>query len=85
MNCALILSRWRKWIRFVVIVVYIILLFIALPLCVIELERKGAPDHVQAWFVGGVFVMMALPISLWGIIQHVINYTNPDLQRYIIR
>ena len=85
MNCSDILSLWRSWIRFVVVVVYIVLLVIALPLCVYELERKGAPDHVQAWFVGGLFVMMALPISFMGILQHIINYTTPHLQRHVIR
>lgn len=85
MDCSVILSLWRKWIKLLVVVTYIILLVIALPLCVVELNRKGASNHVQAWFVGGLFVMMALPISFWGILQHIINYTNPQLQRYIIR
>ena len=58
---------------------------IAVPLCILELNRKGAPDHVQAWFIGGIFVMMAVPISLWGILQHLIYYTQPELQRHIIR
>ncbi|XP_005097346.1 transmembrane protein 184C [Aplysia californica] len=85
MECGCILRRWRKWIRLVVVVVYVVLLVIALPLCIWELERKGAPDHVQAWFIAGLFVMLALPISFWGILQHVINYTTPRLQRHIIR
>ncbi|CAG5135698.1 unnamed protein product [Candidula unifasciata] len=79
------LRSWRRWIRFVVVIVYIILLVIAVPLCIWELERTGAPDHVQAWFVGGLFVLMALPISVWGIVQHIVNYTTPHMQRYIIR
>ncbi|KAI8798615.1 transmembrane protein 184C, partial [Biomphalaria glabrata] len=85
MDCASFISRWKKWIRFAVIIIYIILLVIAVPLCIWELEQNKAPDHVQAWFIGGMFVLMALPISLWGILQHVINYTTPYLQRHIIR
>ncbi|XP_059153004.1 transmembrane protein 184C-like [Physella acuta] len=85
MGCEALFSLWRKWIRFVVILVYVVLLVIAVPLCIWELEKKGAPDHVQAWFVGGMFVLMALPISFWGILQHVLNYTTPYLQRHIIR
>ncbi|CAG5135143.1 unnamed protein product, partial [Candidula unifasciata] len=85
MECSAFLRLWRQWIRFVVVVVYIVLLVIAVPLCIWELERNGAPPDVQAWFVGGMFVLMALPISFWGILQHVINYTTPHLQRYIIR
>ncbi|CAL1530878.1 unnamed protein product [Lymnaea stagnalis] len=85
MECRHILGVWRKWIGFVVVASYIVLLVIAVPLCIKELERKGAPDHVQAWFIGGMFVLMALPISFWGILQHIINYTSPYLQRHIIR
>lgn len=80
-----LLRRWRRWIRPVCFTAYFICLMVALPLCIIELNRKGAPDHVQAWFIGGLFVMMAVPISFWGILQHLIYYTQPELQRHIIR
>lgn len=64
--------------------IYIILVLIAIPLCAVEVATKD-DKHVKAWFTGGVFVMMAVPISLWGILQHIINYTQPHLQKYIIR
>ena len=82
MNCV---RRWRQWIRPLVITIYVILLTIALPLCIWDLNRVHKEVHVQAWFVGGVFVMMSLPISLWGILQHLVYYTQPVLQRHIIR
>jgi hypothetical protein len=68
-----------------VIVFYVFLLLIALPLCVVELHSKNAPADVEAWFVGGIFVMASLPISIWGIMQHLVNYTRPSLQLPIIR
>ena len=80
-----VLRRWRQWIRPTCFTFYFICLMIAVPLCILELNRKGAPDHVQAWFIGGIFVMMAVPISFWGILQHLIYYTQPELQRHIIR
>lgn len=64
---------------------YGLCLLVALPLCIMELNKHGAQTHVEGWFVGGLFVMMALPISLWGILQHLIHYTQPHLQRHIIR
>ncbi|XP_013394461.1 transmembrane protein 184C-like [Lingula anatina] len=76
---------WRNWIRPLVMSIYFLVLVIALPLCVWELQKNGVQLHLQAWFVGGLFVMMAIPISLWGILQHLVNYTQPFLQRYIIR
>lgn len=79
------LHQWRHWIRPFIISLYFVLLIIALPLCVVELHQNGAARHVEAWFTGGIFVMMAIPISLWGILQHLVNYTQPNLQRHIIR
>ncbi|XP_046355130.2 transmembrane protein 184C-like [Haliotis rufescens] len=78
-------NRWRRWIRPLVMLVYILLLTIALPLCIWELNKRKKEVHVQAWFVGGLFVMMSLPISLWGIVQHLVYCTQPLLQRNIIR
>ncbi|PAA49046.1 hypothetical protein BOX15_Mlig005766g1 [Macrostomum lignano] len=79
------LPQWRRWIRPLVFTLYIGLVLTALPLCVIELNKKGSPASVKAWFIAGLFVMVTLPVSLWAILAHLINYTNPGLQRYIIR
>ncbi|XP_064607932.1 transmembrane protein 184C-like [Liolophura sinensis] len=79
------LHQWRAWIRPLVVVIYFLLLVVALPMCIWELDRKDAQKHVIAWFVGGLFVMMALPISFWGILQHLVYYSQPYLQRHIIR
>uniref|UniRef100_A0A672PEJ6 Transmembrane protein 184C n=1 Tax=Sinocyclocheilus grahami TaxID=75366 RepID=A0A672PEJ6_SINGR len=37
------------------------------------------------WFIAGVFVCLTIPISLWGILQHLVHYTQPELQKPIIR
>lgn len=39
----------------------------------------------KAWFIAGIFVFMTIPISLWGILQHLVHYTQPELQKPIIR
>ncbi|CAG02201.1 unnamed protein product, partial [Tetraodon nigroviridis] len=41
--------------------------------------------HSKAWFIAGIFVFLTIPISLWGILQHIVHYTQPELQRPIIR
>ncbi|CAC5412105.1 Transmembrane protein 184 homolog DDB_G0279555,Transmembrane protein 184C [Mytilus coruscus] len=77
---------WRLWIRpFIILLYFILALFVALPLCIIELNRADKPTHVQAWFASGIFVLCALPISFFGMLQHLVNYTQPNLQRHIIR
>lgn len=78
-------AHWKNWIRPLSIVTYFIAVMITLPLCVVEATRKEPPRHSKAFVIGGVFVFLAVPISLWEIIQHLVHYTKPHLQRYIIR
>ncbi|XP_023234329.1 transmembrane protein 184C-like [Centruroides sculpturatus] len=77
--------RWRMWIRPVVMIIYGIIILVLLPLCIWRLTENGVTSHDQAWFIGGIFVLMALPITFWEITQHLVHYTKPYMQKYIIR
>jgi Mg2+/citrate symporter len=81
----LVAMSWRIWIRPAVYFLYFVVLCIALPLCVWELHEQKAQTHVEAWFVAGIFVFLTVPISLWGILQHLVNNTKPELQRRVVR
>lgn len=83
--CQFSRGDFRSWLRPVVISIYFVILCVALPLTVWELHKNRAQTHVQAWFVAGCFVFLTIPISLWGILQHLVNYTKPELQRRIVR
>lgn len=63
---------------------YACVICIALPLLIFELNRHYS-SRVEAWFVGGIFVLATLPFSMYGIVQHALNYSKPHLQKYIIR
>ena len=78
-------SHWRQWLKPIAVVLYILLLCITVPLCIWELHNRKAKTHTQAWFIGGIFVFFTIAFAFAGIIQHLINYTKPHLQRYIIR
>ncbi|XP_032811344.2 transmembrane protein 184C [Petromyzon marinus] len=78
-------ANWRRWIRPLVVTMYVMLLLVALPLCVWELQRAEIKAQTQAWFIAGIFVFLTIPISLWGILQHLVHYTQPELQKPIIR
>lgn len=41
--------------------------------------------HVVAWYSAGVFVMLAVPISLYEIFMHLAHYYAPELQRFVVR
>nr|XP_060634852.1 transmembrane protein 184C [Anolis sagrei ordinatus] len=78
-------GNWRRWIRPLVATVYIVGLLVAVPLCVWELQKLEVGIHTKAWFIAGIFLLMTIPISLWGILQHLVHYTQPELQKPIIR
>ena len=85
MDCTRFLTHWRGWIRPLVLSLYVLLLLVGLPFMIVEFQVKEKEYIWQAWFIGGFFVILAVPISLWGIMQHIIHYTQPNLQRHIIR
>ncbi|KAG9480067.1 transmembrane protein 184C [Eleutherodactylus coqui] len=78
-------GNWRRWIRPLVVCLYVVGLIVAIPVCIWELQKLEVGVHTKAWFIAGIFVLMTIPISLWGILQHLVHYTQPELQKPIIR
>ncbi|KAG8230109.1 hypothetical protein J437_LFUL007653 [Ladona fulva] len=79
------LSKWRLWIRPVVMTIYALIILVVLPLIIVNAARNGFRKEDQGALIGGIFVMMSLPISFWGIVQHLVHYTKPYLQKHVIR
>lgn len=67
------------------IILYLIVLFVMLPLLVYGLYQEHAEAEFKAWFVAGIFLLLTIPIFLLGLMQHLFNYTQPQLQKHIIR
>jgi hypothetical protein len=65
--------------------VYALVIVVLLPILVVSAVNNGFTKSDQYSLIGGVFVMMALPISFWEITQHMVHYTKPFLQKHIIR
>lgn len=78
-------SKWRLWIRPLLIALYVILIIVLVPILIAHSISNGFSSLDQGSLVGGGFVLLALPISIWQIIQHVVHYTKPSLQKHIIR
>jgi hypothetical protein len=38
-----------------------------------------------AWFSAGAFVILGFPMSMYGIVMHLSNYNQPNVQAYIVR
>ncbi|XP_034668896.1 transmembrane protein 184C-like isoform X1 [Drosophila subobscura] len=76
---------WRIWIRPLLIVTYGIFAIIVVPLLIVNSVKDGFQRNDQLILIGGLFVLSAVPVSIWHIIQHVIHFTKPILQKHIIR
>jgi len=50
-----------------------------------ELSINGTDPHLIAWFSAGAFVLLGFPISMRGIIMHLKNYYQPNVQCYVVR
>lgn len=50
------------------------------------LPIKPAHDVLEIWpTIAGISAWFALLLSIWEVCQHLVNYTKPYLQKYIIR
>lgn len=77
--------RWRLWIRPFFILSYTIVLCILVPSLVFTCLGHECSKKQRTQLIGGVFVLLAIPISFWEITQHLVHYTKPYLQKHVIR
>lgn len=80
-----ICRKWRIWILPLLTSVYALLICILVPMLFRNSIKNGLQKQDQGALVGGGFVLLSLPIAFYEIVQHMIHYTQPRLQKYIIR
>lgn len=74
-------ARIRKVVRAAFFVVAVSAV-IATPLVAIALRKEPRKAGIV---IAGIFTFLATPMSTWAIAQHLESYTEPKLQRYIVR
>ncbi|PSC68080.1 transmembrane 184C [Micractinium conductrix] len=57
----------------------------ALPWMVVEFKRAKYSVHYQAWFIAGVFVILAVSASIYEVAMHLEYYNRPRLQLRVVR
>ncbi len=60
------------------------LVFFLLPTYVMNTAKESQWDETLYW-KAVVFVLVAVPVSMHGIIQHLVNYYMPQVQKYVIQ
>ena len=83
--CTYCLASWRVWLRQLIICIYIILFVAVSIVLLLGMHSYNINQFTSANFLAGIAMAFTVPMSLWGISQHLINYTKPSLQMYIIR
>lgn len=84
-TCLDILSKWKLWIRPLFILTYILGVVILVPIFLIKSINSDFKQHDQEILIAGIFAGVAIPLSFWEIILHLIHYTKPKLQKHVIR
>ena len=86
LNCC---SKYGKCtpvrIRYWAITAGIIFTLVTTFFITLDLYKLGTQPHILAWFSGGVFVLIAVPMSLYEIFMHLVHFTCPSSQRHIVR
>lgn len=79
-NCSL-----KRILRVSHVILYILVLLVALPaLIIISIKREVAKEEKTA-LIGGIFVILTLPVSIGEITMHMVYYSRPSLQKHVIR
>ncbi|EIE26342.1 DUF300-domain-containing protein, partial [Coccomyxa subellipsoidea C-169] len=56
-----------------------------LPWLIIEFKQADYSIHYQAWFIAGIFVLLALPVSIYEVAMQLEYFSRPRMQIYVIR
>eukprot|EP00984_Skeletonema_dohrnii_P021715 scaffold10904_cov118-Skeletonema_dohrnii-CCMP3373.AAC.2 len=58
--------------------------FGVLPYFAVEAGKKGHMNQTLYW-IAGCFVLITVPISVLGIVQHLVNWYMPQVQKFVVR
>eukprot|EP00573_Skeletonema_grethae_P013505 CAMPEP_0201694126 /NCGR_PEP_ID=MMETSP0578-20130828/6492_1 /ASSEMBLY_ACC=CAM_ASM_000663 /TAXON_ID=267565 /ORGANISM="Skeletonema grethea, Strain CCMP 1804" /LENGTH=502 /DNA_ID=CAMNT_0048179759 /DNA_START=201 /DNA_END=1706 /DNA_ORIENTATION=+ len=58
--------------------------FCVLPYFAVEAGKKGHINQTLYW-IAGCFVLITVPISVLGIVQHLVNWYMPQVQKFVVR
>ncbi|XP_059108893.1 transmembrane protein 184C-like [Peromyscus eremicus] len=86
MACVCNRKNWRRWIRPLVILIYVVSMLIFVTFGVSKFhQQEKVGVHTKAWFIAGIFMLVTVQVSFWGILQHLVHFTQPKLQKPIMR
>lgn len=78
-------ASWQQWIKALLVLAYVLFVLVALPYLIVYTVKDGLTRKDQLLLIGGIFCLASLPLSFWHILQHMLHFTKPILQKPIIR
>nr|XP_054754133.1 transmembrane protein 184C-like [Lytechinus pictus] len=81
-------GEWRKHSQKIFLAVYLVIAIVAFALTIWEtvVTSMNSDDPVNyLWFVAGISAQLATAISFWNIFNHLVYYSKPSQQKYIVR
>lgn len=75
---------WQLCIKALLIISYILFVIVVVPWLIVDTVKDGFKKE-QLILIGGLFIIVAIPLCIWHILQHMLHFTKPILQRPIIR
>lgn len=77
--------EWRDWIKHAITGCYLLVLVVVLPVLIWPIIHTTSTPKDEALVIATIFALLTLPISAYSIINHLVNFTQPELQRPICR
>lgn len=84
-TCLSACSSWQQWIKALLILLYTLFVLIVVPWLIVYTVKDGFTRKDQLLLVGGIFVLASVPLCIWHVLQHMLHFTKPILQKPIIR
>lgn len=79
------LWTWRQWIRPLFVLCYSLFSCVVLPLLIWDMYYNQSYFAAYAWMTAGACTLIAIGVSSYGILSHIVYFSRPNQQRYVIR
>jgi len=79
------MAEWRNWVKHAITGCYLVVLVVVIPFLIWPIIHTDASPKQEAMVIASIFALLTLPISAYSVINHLVNFTQPELQRPIVR
>ncbi|XP_071846633.1 transmembrane protein 184C-like [Apostichopus japonicus] len=76
---------WRRWVRPVYIIAYSLIVCVALPLIIWDAYSHQKYFKAIAWPTAGFGALVAIGVTGYLMLNHIVYFSRPNQQRYILR